>query len=219
MKSTTFRRTALAASLALLGAGSAHAEFFGLLNGRSADPATLPPLSVEGAFITGDDYQNIGARVNYTVSPTLVVFGDVGLIEIGEGFADADGLGFGLGAFFHLADQQFLEGFDVGLKGSFHFVSLDGDDSVDIFGNRRTFDLDGNNISLEAIVSGQEPISTNGISWYANVGLNILGGDFDENELLFGGGVHLPAGPGQVYAGADWIDDLQFGIGYRYFVQ
>ena len=42
-------------------------RLFGLLNGRSANPEfDLSPLSVEGAFATGDLYQNIGARVNYS---------------------------------------------------------------------------------------------------------------------------------------------------------
>jgi len=44
-------------------------------------------------------------------------------------------------------------------------------------------------------------------------------GDDTENELGFGGGVVLPVGPGEAYAGVDLIDELQFGLGFRYFVQ
>ena len=213
----TIKRTALATTLALFSAGAAHAELFGLPNGRSANPGNLPPLSVEAGFSTGGDYQNIAARVNYQLSPQLTLFGDFGLAEIGAGGTalNYDGNSFGAGVFFHLADQQFLPEYDVAGKVSYHLANLE-------FAGT---DLDYDNISLEALVSSENPLTAGGLMWYGNVGVNILnvdggfGGSESDTELLLGGGVYLPAGPGQVYGGVDLIDDIRFGIGYRYFVQ
>ena len=214
------KRLALVATLAALGTTATHAELFGLPNGRSANPSDLSPLSVEGAFTTGGDYQNIGARVNYSVSPQLTVFGDFGLTEIGGAGPSFDGNAFGAGLFFHLGQQQFLPDYDVAAKLSYHVADLE-------FGGATA---DYSNISFEALVSSKTPISENGLKWYANAGLNILDVDFDfdgffgaegesDTELLIGGGVYLPAGPGEVYGGVDLIDEIVFGVGYRYFVQ
>jgi len=218
------KRLALAATLATLVASSAHAEYLGPVNGRSANPGSLPELSVEGNFATSDFYQNIGGRVNYRVSPELVVFGDLGLIELGPGFADADGLGFGFGAYFYLANQQFLSQMDVGVKGSYHFgsVEFDGVAFNPVTGavTSSSQDLDVNNISLEALVSGKEALTAGGLMWYANAGIQIAGGDGPgDTELLIGGGVYMPVGPGEVFGGVDLIDELTLGVGYRYFFQ
>ena len=218
------KRLALGAALVALGLGSAQAEYLGPINGRSANPGNLPPLSVEGNFASSDFYQFIGGRVNYRVSPELVVFGDLGLIEIGPGFSDADGLGFGLGAYFYLANQQILPQLDIAAKGSYHFgqVEFDGITGVNpITGAVTTggVDLDVSNISLEVLVSGKEPLTANGLGWYANAGIQIAGGDGpDDTEILLGGGAYLPLGPGEAYGGIDLIDELTIGIGYRFFI-
>ena len=212
----TSKRLALVATLAALSAGSAHAELFGLLNGRSADPSSMSPLSVEAGIVTGGDFQNIGARVNYLVSPQLTVFGDFGLAEVDAGFgAEPDGNAFGAGLFFFLGDQQFLPQFDVAAKISYHIANLEF----------RSIDFDYNVLSLEGLISSPEPFTAGGLSWYANAGLNRLDADVDggrgddDTELLLGGGVVLPLGPGEVYGGVDLIDEIQFGAGFRYFVQ
>ena len=210
----TFRCLAFGAVLGLVATGSVRAEFLGTLNGRSADPGALLPLSVEGTFITGDLFQNIGGRVNYRISDELVFFGDIGLIEFGpSGFNDADGVGFGLGVFYYLSRQRILPQFDVGVKASYHFGEVEFD------GSNGEVDLSG--ISLETLVSGQSPIGELGLGWYVNGGLNFLDldGFGDETELLLGGGVYGEVGPGEVYAGVDLIDELEFGIGYRYLVR
>jgi len=214
----TSKRLALVATLAALSAGSAHAELFGLLNGRSADPSTMSPLAVEAGIMTGGDFQNIGARVNYSVSPQLTVFGDFGLAEVDAGIgSDADGNAFGGGLFFFLGDQQFLPQFDVAGKISYHIASLE-------FGGT---DVDYNNLSLGALLSSPEPFTEGGLKWYANAGFNRIDADIDvagfgsesDTEILLGGGVVLPLGPGEVYGGVDLVDSIQFGAGFRYFVQ
>ena len=195
-------------------ATTVQAEYLGLLSGRSANPGNMMDLSVELGFVTGDlgdaDYQNIGARVNYRVSPELVVFGDVGISEFGQ----TDGTPFGLGAIYFLSNQRISDNLDIAGKVSYHTGDFDFSGvSGDISG-----------LSLEVLFSGQEPISANGMGWYANVGFHRLTVDFgpaddSSNELGLGGGLVMPVGPGEAYAGIDFIDELTFGIGFRYFVQ
>lgn len=216
MRIQSIHKHALAACVAvgaMLGSGAALAEAYGLPNARLANPGNMPTLSVEGAFNTGDDYQHIGTRINYRTSDQLTVFGDFGLSEIGDSSFDIDGTSFGVGAFYFLPDQRILEGMDVAAKGSFHSISLEGDEGF--FGTR---EFEGTIISIEALVSGQQPISDNGLSWYGNIGFHIGGGDFDDNEVGFGGGVILPMSFGEVYGGVDHIDELIFGVGFRFFL-
>lgn len=209
------KKSLVAAAMALsFSVTTVQAEYLGLLSGRSANPGNMTDLSVELGFITGDlgeaDYQNIGARVNYRVSPELVVFGDVGISE----FEQADGTPFGVGAIYFLSNQRISENFDIAGKASYHTGDYD-------FNN---FSGDISGLSLEVLVSGQEPISANGMGWYANIGFHRLSVDFgladdSSSELGLGGGVILPVGPGEAYAGVDFIDEMTFGIGFRYFVQ
>ncbi|MFK7853000.1 MAG: hypothetical protein AB8B79_02760 [Granulosicoccus sp.] len=209
------KKSLVATAIALLFTTlSAQAEYMGLLSGRSANPGNMTDLSVELGFVTGDledvDYQNIGARVNFRVSPELVVFGDVGISEFGV----ADGTPFGLGAIYFLSNQRISDNLDIAGKASYHTGEYD------IAG----FNGDISGLSFEVLISGQEPISDDGLNWYANFGFHRLSVDFgladdSSNELGLGGGVVLPAGPGEVYAGLDLIDEITFGIGFRYFVQ
>lgn len=194
-------------------AGNAQAEFFGLPNGRSANPATLSDLSVELGFMSGDldatDYQNIGARVNYRVSPDIVIIGDIGISEFGR----ADGNPVGLGILYHLSRQRISQSVDIAAKASYHSgqYSAGGIDA----------DLSG--LSLEALVSGRTPLASNGLGWYGNVGFHRLtvkvNNSDSSNEIGFGAGLVLPTGAGEAYLGVDFIDETTVGLGFRYFVQ
>ena len=181
------------------------AGLLGTVNGRTADFTRMPDLSVEGFFNFGDfddvDYQNLGARVNYRLSPGVILHGDVGLTEIGN----FDTVTFGIGAFYALTGL--FENIDAAIKGSFHTGDFDEAGDVDV-------------LELEFLFSGTEPIMANGLMWYANIGLHRLDfGASSDTELGLGGGVVLPVALGEAYAGIDLIDELTFGIGYRYFFQ
>jgi len=183
----------------------ASAGLLGTVNGRTADFTRMPDLSAEGFFNFGDfddaDYQNLGARVNYRLSPGVILHGDLGLTEIG----DFDTLTFGIGAFYALTGL--FENIDAAIKGSFHTGDFDDAGDVDV-------------LELEFLFSGAEPISDNGLMWYANIGLHRLDfGPSSDTELGLGGGVVLPVSLGEAYAGIDLIDELTFGIGYRYFFE
>ena len=194
-------------------ATTAHAEFFGLPNGRSASPDMLSDLSVELGFVTGDlgitDYQNFGARVNYRLSPEVVVIGDIGASEFGS----ADGTPVGLGLLYHLSNQRISQSVDIAAKVSYHT----GEYKV----SSTRLDLTG--LSFEALFSGRQPLAANGLGWYGNFGFHRLTVkdvfSDSSNEIGIGGGLTLPTGSGEAYIGVDLIDELTFGLGFRYFVQ
>lgn len=201
-----FARNCFVAAAMMLLSATASAEFLGGPNGRTADLSRLPDLSLEGMFSTGDfgdaDYQNIGLRVNYRLSPGLMLLGDLGQAEVG----DADGTGFGLGVFYSL--EGLFENMDSVVKGSFH--------TADFGSNYNKLDI----LSLEFLVSGLSPLSGNGMMWYANIGLHRAdAGSESDTELGLGGGLVLPLSSGEAYVGLDIIDEMIFGVGYRYFYQ
>ena len=212
MKTT---RTLLLGGLVAAASLPAQAEYFGLASGRTADLTLLPDVSVEAGVMIGDffddDYQYIGARINYRVDPTLMVYGDFGLNEV----EDFEGNTFGIGAFYIM--DGIFEGSDFALKGSYHRGSTENDDDFEV-------DVDG--ISVEGVFSGREAFGANdNLRWYANIGIHRLsidperGDDDSETEFGFGGGVVVPAASGQFYVGLDLIDEMTFGGGFRYFLQ
>jgi len=199
--------------LASMVPGLANAEYLGLLNGRTATLGSQSGLGVELGIVTGDlgvaDYQNIGARVNYRAGREVVIYGDIGISEFGS----ADGTPFGLGVFFHLSNQRISRSMDIAAKISYHTVEYE-------VGNN---EFDFNVWSFDALFSGARAMSRNGLNWYGNVGFHRLsfgsGGASSDNEIGVGFGLVLPSGPGEAYAGVDFIDELTFGLGFRYFVR
>ncbi len=214
LKSVCKARTSLCAIAAtLLLCSTAHAEYLGLISGREASPANTSDLSVELGFVTGDlgdlDYQNIAARVNYRLSPELVLIGTVGTSE----FGDTDGVPLGLGAMYFLSNQRISKKVNIAGKASYHF----GDYSL------REIDGDLNTISLDALVSGANPLMENGLAWYTSFGYQRINVDFGSSdtahELALGAGLVLPTGLGEAYLGAALVDEVTIGVGIRYFVK
>lgn len=193
---------------------SAHAEYFGLMGGRSADLSKLPDTSIEPGITVGNfgeaDYQYFGLRYNYRVQPGLMLYGDVGQTEIGI----ADGNNFGAGFFYVM--EGIFEGTDFALKGHIHRTTLKRK------GYRK---LDLNGMGLEGVFSGREPFGANkNIHWYGNVGVHRVSqkqgsASASETEFGFGGGIVIPSKSGQLFAGIDFIDEIIFGAGYRHFLQ
>lgn len=179
----------------------ASAEILGAANGRTADLTRLPDLSLDLHFNTGDDYQNIGLRANYRLSPGIILFGDISQAE----FDPLDGTPIGFGLFYAL--DGIFENIDAAAKASYHLGDFDGVD-IDV-------------LALEFLFSGLEPIASNGLMWYANAGIHRIDADIggSDTEFGFGGGVVLPVSNGEAFAGIDIIDETLFGIGYRYFFQ
>ena len=230
------KKLLMGGSLTLLVASGAHAEILGLPDGRTADPgADVGAISIEGGYVTGDlassvDYTSFGGRLNYQASPELTVFADFAQPEVG--FAgDFDGNAFGGGVYYHLAEQTFLQNFDLAAKVSYHTSSLD----QTVAGE--TFDADLTNLQVVALASGKEPLSANGLEWYAAAGVQRLDQDYGftavnqvaapfnfsvsgaDTVLSAGGGLILPVGPGELYAGVEKADGITFGGGFRFSIQ
>ena len=200
-----------------------QAELLGLMNGRSVDPARLPDTSVEAGVVTGEtleerDYQYFGARFNYRASPELMLYGDVGQVEVDFG-VDFDGTSFGVGGYYVL--DGVFQGSDFAVKASYHRASTEASEASN--------DIDLDVIVVEAVLSGREGFGAEGnLGWYANIGMHRIGadantGDSDsddtETELGFGGGIVIPNASGEFYLGVDIIDEMNFGGGFRYFLQ
>jgi hypothetical protein len=190
--------------------GQAYAEYLGLVLGRSASPANQSELSVEAGVVSGQlgslDFRYLGVRLNSRVAPNVVVFGDIGRSEFGA----SDGFPYGLGALFHLANQKFNPRLDVAIKASYHVANYSVTDAkVSITG-----------LSMEVVISG---IAVEGISGYVDFGYHQIdvkfGGLDSRKELGFGAGMSLPLGPGEAYAGFDFIDEITLGLGFRYFIE
>jgi len=182
----------------------AQAELYGLLHGRSADVNRMPSLSLDTGVVFGDDYQIIAVRANYKLTPVFLVYADVGFAEA----ARADGVPFGVGGI--LTFENLIPGADVGLKASYHLVTLELTGGVD---------FSRSNIAVEGLISTQRGFGPQGnLDFYGNLGVQALGGDGpDEVELSFGGGIIWPVGPGEIFAGIDFVDDAMFGGGFRFF--
>jgi len=196
----------LVAACVLMTPVLSQAEHLGTTNGRTADFTRLPDLSVEIHFNTGDfsnvDYQNLGLRANYRLSPGILLFGDLGLTELG--FRDGTAIGFG--AFYGL--QGIFENIDAAVKASYHTADY----------GSRVVGVDV--IALEFLFSGLEPIADNGLMWYANAGIHRSDFEVDsETDFGLGGGVVLPVSSGEAFVGLDFIDDLVIGVGYRHYFQ
>ena len=211
MRKLVMKGSVLLGASALVLAGQAAAEPFGLLNGRTANVSALPDTSVEAGAVLGDlrdfDYEHFGARFNYKVNPTIMAYGDLGQSDV-EG---ADGFTFGVGGFFQV--DGVIEGSDFGVHASVHRYDLEDDNS----------EAKGTSIMIEALFSGQDAINANGnMFWNASLGLNRISGDGDsDTELTFGGGISVKnaSGSGEFFAGALFVDDLSFGGGYRHYLQ
>ena len=202
---------ALVGLLCLLNVPSvAYAEYLGLVYGRSANPDKQSDVSVEAGVVSGQlgmiDYRYLGVRLNSRVAPNVVLFGDVGSSEFGT----SDGNPYGLGFTYYFDKQKINPRLDMALKASYHAANYSVLDA--------RLSLTG--LSVELVVSG---VAAEGISGYITVGhhqLDVkLGGLESRKELGFGAGMSLPLGPGEAFAGFDFIDEVTLGMGFRYFLQ
>jgi len=193
----------------------AQAEFFGLLNGRSGDLRTMPDISIDAGYITGDygirGYDMLGARVNYRFVPGMIGYVDFGKSDVGL----LDGTTLGVGLYYQL--QNLIPGVHSSIKGSIHRASLSG-----TFSTFFRIDQDIDIISAEFLVGGMQPLMDNGLAWYANAGIHRLdsvGFGGSDTEPGVGAGITLPVGPGVAYFGADFIDEMMFGGGFRFKIR
>ncbi len=207
---------------ALAVSGTASAELFGLLNARSPDLSRAPDTSFEVGAVFGEyedaDYEHFGGRFNYKLNPTTVVYGDLGQSTL----EDFDGLTYGIGGFWQM-DGVFATS-DFAVHASFHLFDLEEDDA--------DITAEGNSIVIEGVFGSQEPINQAGTMYFnGSVGLqrgtskfkqgNRSSDSETETELTFGGGVvvETQSKAGEFYAGIVYVEDINFGAGYRHFLK
>jgi len=181
----------------------ARAEYLGLLHGRSADVSRMADLSVDAGVVLADDYQLFGVRANWKLTPIFLVFGDVAFNEVGR----SDGIPFGIGAMYTL--ENLVQGADIGFKLSYHRGNFESG----------PFKSEQSNIAFEFLASTQHGLGSAGnIDLYGNIGIQYLDiNTVDDFEPSIGGGVIMPVGPGEVFAGVDFVDGAMFGGGFRFF--
>ncbi len=211
-------------------AGVTQAETMGLFVGRSADLSTHSGLSFEvGANLLGDDVY--GVRTNYSLSDTMVLYGDIGLGEVSTGFyssyynfynvsrSKADGIYFGGGLFYQLT--PFVPDFNFALRGSYHTGDFDSGSN---------YDVSYSEFSVDLIVSLAEQLNESRIQAYAIVGVERVATEFDgpndsrfafdtsysDTDFTLGGGVILPLSNGEVFAGTRLLGGFSLGGGYRF---
>ena len=230
--------------IAAIASMPAQAEYFGLPNGRTGFNTNTPPLSVELGIVTGKfadlDYDNPALRLNYRLTDTVQLFGDLSKSSVGS----LDETAFGVGAFYNMG-KLFNFSESASLKGSVHIAKLSkyvsGGYSTNCSGpifNGSTIDggycyAVGNPgssksdtiqaFSMEFLLAGK-PIDKlrfrdQPASWYLNAGVNSFRGSSLGSEFGLGGGLVLPLGQGEAYTGVDMIDEVLLGLGYRYTIK
>ena len=196
---------------------SLNADTLGPLDGRSAKPGQAKEMSVELGYVTESDFTNIAVRVNYQYSAPVTLYADFGLVDLGS----ADGSALGFGVRYHLPKQRILPTLDASVRASYHSGSVDFSN----FGSSTDIDLSEFSVALH--LGGKEAFHETGMKWYGVVSFNRVSTDStigqfsssnSDSEIGFGGGVYMPFGPGEAYAGIEIIDDLFFGLGYRHFI-
>lgn len=203
--------------LTFVSSASVYAGTLGLLEGRSAHPDQPGQTTLELGYLTEGDFSTIAGRVSYQLSPPVTLYGDFGLIDLG----DADGNAFGFGVRYHLAKQRLLPTLDASVRASYHMGSAD----FNAFGGSTDTDL--TELSFAVHIGSKEAFLDNGMKWYGVLSFNrsssevsagAISADNSDSDIGLGGGVYMPFGPGEAYVGVENIDELFFGLGYRHFI-
>jgi len=209
-------RLVLVSALALI-AQPALADVLGLGNGRLANLDGMAAMSVEVGYTHESDSNVAGGRVNFKISPDMMVFVGAGklTIDIGDG-DELGGNAFGGGVFYQMRDLELLENTDFAVKFSYHTAAA----KAKCGPLTECSDGDITELALEGVISGDQ-LSNTSFGWYANVGMHkidIEGGD-DDTEPGFGFGIVGPVAMGEWYLGLDNIDDTFIRAGFRYNLQ
>ena len=173
-------------------------------------------MSVEVGYVNEGDFSNLSGRFIYQYSPLVSVYGDFGTLER----ASDEGTAFGLGATFYLAKQRFMPVLDVGVRASYHLASVDN-------GISGGTESDISDMAVAVHFGSKEPFFSYGLKWYGVVSyhrysvessIGTQSFDSSSSDVGLGAGVYMPLGSGEAYVGLENLDEMYFGIGYRYFL-
>lgn len=192
------------------------------------------------------DYRQLGLRINYKYTSQILLFGDLGKAKLNSVSENSFGIGafyslakpiLGNNAALKASIHQVKFGGIAGSGGGGleqqctpDFSTVTGEATgflncvaVPVSGGSGGSSGDQtHNIAAELLISRAtpNPLLVEGSSWYANGGIQILiSGSAEEAYIAFGAGVVLPFTNSEAYAGIDFVDDIHFGAGYRYFIK
>lgn len=199
------KRIILGLTLACISAAS-QADIYGLTISRTADVHSEPQITAEGGVSLEGDITTFGGRVNYKVAPGTLAYGTLANVDM-DG---ASGMAFG-GGVVHQFEQNFFNGFNTAVKGSYHMWS-EGP-------------LDTSDFGAELLISPIEQTVAEGVKLFGMVGFHrlsvetdfgLFGKYSDSNiELALGGGAIKQLGKGEAYVSVELIDEMFIGAGYR----
>lgn len=168
----------------LFAAGFVNAEVLSIGSGYNLDSDSA--FSIDVGLSTGD-VDVYGGRANFSLGENLIVFADVGVVDLDLGYGD-DEMAYGAGVILKMdLDLPFM----FGIKGSYHMY----DNDFDVFGVNASLEV--TEIAFRGIASG-ELADVDGLFWYAEVGVHLLdaeassggfGATSDDTELGFEGGI------------------------------
>ncbi len=215
--------------------------------GNSGNPGSLSvELGLVTGKLVDLDYDNPTLRINYQLKEEIQLFADLSKASVGELDENAFGLGafYSLGKLFSFSENVTFKGsihkarlykynngrltpyctgptpvtnpfdgsltIDPGYCSSTLSPGSSNAESIQVF----SFELLFGGKPIEALqFNSQHP------SWYLNVGVNSFRGNNIGSEFGAGGGLVLPLDQGELYAGVDIINELLFGVGFRYAVK
>ena len=193
------RKALFTTTLFALIATNVGAQALGLPVGRTANIVDEAKISLD--FGAADDvHRFLGIRGNYKVGERLLLFGEVGRIDLRFGPFKEDVITYGVGAVYQF---DFDLPVDTGIKVGYNTADALGFD----FGV----------ITALAVASSDVP-SVEGLSWYANAGVYHLSDDFyDGTDLGVGVGIVYDISETMsVFGGIDKIDGTSIGAGLRW---
>lgn len=229
----------LTTTIFILFSASVHAEFMGMIPGRSARVQAHEKASIEiGASWYTNQLQWSAVRFNIKPSQGLTLFFDYAKLSMNNIPINASekagflGHGFGGGVLFGVPD--FLTSFDIAFKAAYH-ASDTANKLADISQSQKGLELYQQQWNADFIISPIDPIFENGLSWYGSVGFVSTNGyaRFTEQPLAdsgslsyeekagwaLGAGIVKPLKFGSFYSGVEWLSSeplLATGIRYSF---
>jgi len=188
---TGYRHFSVSCLLLLVGifaVAPLQAEYLSVQSGRTARLSEQPKISVEAGVVQGDfgsaNYSQLGVRMNYLLSPDIVVFGDIGQSEVNN----VEETSLGGGVYYSISDRVSWSD-EIAIKLSYHQAKFArrtsrgrGTTTLDCGGVTTTIDPFTGGLVL--VPSTCRPISSPGRNISSGGELNNL-----VAELLFSGAV------------------------------
>jgi len=225
---------ALTATALMLLSLPVQADVFGTVDGRSADLSSHSQMSVElNTNSFAKEFKWNGARVNYKVSDSMVVFGDFAAVKATDieledkSTIESDGNAYGGGLIMNFPSM--VDGYNTSLKASYHTGKLEGKEDVrnTVTGQQGKLNLNSKIMNANLLISPEQPMSDTGMTWYATLGFGKMESKMegvgrtqtliDLSGAIAGVGIVYPVSMGELFVGYENFDGkTAAGGGFRY---